>query len=150
MHNKGQIITIDFLMAMILVIFCFGVLISFGELRSYEIKERISYNDLQEKTEAGVIAFSGGNISGCITDNKTVIPFSYDSSKKNNITKESLGLRDYNVSLVIGDEKIINENVDLSKDSLTVNLNLILCDDKIKITDVENAVKTKAVLRVGK
>ena len=56
MHNRGQLITIDFLMALILVIFCLGVLMSFVELRSYEIKESISYNDLQEKTEAGVIA----------------------------------------------------------------------------------------------
>ena len=150
MHNRGQLITIDFLMALILVIFCLGVLMSFGELRSYEIKESISYNDLQEKTEAGVIALSSGSIAGCVTNNDTVIPFSYNASKKTKITKDSLGLRDYNVSLDIDGDLILTDNVDWSDNSLTVDLNLITCLDGIKITDAGSAPKAIATLRVGK
>lgn len=152
MHNKGQLISLDFLFATILVIFSLGMLIGMAELRMYEIKEGIIYDDLQEKTEAAMIILSGGSLVGCVTDNGAILPFSYDddAAKTAKVTKANLGLTDYNVSLQIGGATILNDSLQDTKNTLSVDLSMIKCSDNIKINQLKTANVIKAELKVGR
>lgn len=145
---KGQIITLDFLLATILVVFAIGVLMSFGEMRVYDLKDSLSEDILENKTHAAVIAFSGGNISGCEM-NGLNIPFSYDSEKRSNITKDVLGLSDYNVSFSIGSDEVITGNLVRAKDIVAMDFDVVTCTGAINFVDLNTLSTTKVILRVG-
>jgi len=150
MNNRGQIITLDFLLAMTLVIFSLGLMVGMAELRMYEIKEGIIYKALQEKTEAATIVLSGGGLIGCTTNNGSVIPFSLDVGKTSMITKETLGLSDYNVNLEIGTLSIINEDVRQSKNVISTTIDLVECADGLILTDLNSENIIVAKIEVGK
>lgn len=150
MDKKGQIMTLDFLIATILVIFSIGMLIGMAELRSYNIKEGIIYQDLKEKSEGALIIISSGSLAGCTTNNGTTIPFSFNKDKSFELNKSSLGLEDYNVSLTVDGFFLINDSMDNVQNIISTELELIECTDGISILETSSKNKVIANLGVGK
>ena len=100
--NKGQIFSIDFIIAMILMIFFLGSLLSLGELQNYERKERRIIYELESKTEAALITLTNSPSYSCKLDTNSFLAYSVDINKikniKHNDLKNSIGLNDYNLS----------------------------------------------------
>jgi len=141
--------TLDFLIAMILVVFSIGAMMQLAELRTYEIKENIEYEDLQEKAEAAAIALSGGTLIGCTTENGTAVPFTYNTSVPG-ITKGDLGLKDYNVEVTADQVDLIAEDLGSAANVIVVDLELDKCSSPMPITGVSGQDTQTVTLKVAK
>jgi len=139
--NKGQIFSIDFLIAMILMIFFLGLLLSLGELQGYERKEaRIRY-EIASKTEAAIISLVNSPQYACEMDTNSYLAYSLDISKINTMSndelKKSLGLLDYNLSLLL-DNLILSGHDDPlnGKNIYAVDLDILYCNGNISFSDL--------------
>jgi len=143
--NKGQIFSIDFLIAMILMIFFLGLLLSLGEIGSYERKEQRIRYELESKTQAALIALTNSPQYNCKLDTGSYLAYSFDSSKFNGITNDDLkkyvGLDDYNLSLFLDGVKVTNHNEDhISKNIYSVDVKVLFCTGDINYTDIQNCM----------
>jgi hypothetical protein len=104
--SKGQIFSLDFLIAMILMIFFLGLILSLGELGGYERKEQRLQHELELNAEAALLTLSNSHQYGCTLDTNTTLAYSINQKKVRDLThvelKNSLGLNDYNLSVMLG------------------------------------------------
>ena len=70
MNKKGQIVSIDFLLSIILVVFAVGMIIQFTEQNSYIEKQELIFNDLKRVGDtAGTLIVSNPDIVCSLVDN---------------------------------------------------------------------------------
>jgi len=140
--NKGQIFSIDFVIAMILMIFFLGLLLNLGELQSYERKERRITYELESKTEAALITLTNSPNYSCKLDTNSFLAYSFDRNKIKNINhndlKNSIGLNDYNLSLLFNptNPNHIDEHNGLN--IYSIDINVLFCDGDISYQDINN------------
>jgi len=139
--NKGQIFSIDFIIAMILMIFFLGSLLSLGELQNYERKERRIIYELESKTEAALITLTNSPSYSCKLDTNSFLAYSFDLNKIKNINhddlKKSVGLNDYNLSLLLDHSFVLN-HVDEHNglNIYSIDINILFCDGDISYQDI--------------
>ena len=150
MNNCGQVISLDLLIAMILVIFSIGIMLGAAETKMYELHEQAELNNLQEKTHAGIIVLSGGSLIGCVTDEGSVLPFTFDPSKESEITKENLGLQSINARVTINGVSFIDENITQAKNIFSSSITLTECYDGINLDDLNTENKILVSLEAGR
>ena len=143
--NKGQIFSIDFLFAMVLMIFFLGMLIGLGEMQNYEKKEQTIRAELETRTQAALITLTNSNDFTCKTDLGTHLAYSIDLSKlipKTNIdTKNNLGLKDYNLSILL--DNIIQTGKDdahFGKNIYAFDINILQCNGIVNFSDINNCM----------
>ncbi len=108
--NKGQVFSVDFVVAVIIVIIFFGLVVNSFEIRSYNTREEISRTALSQKADAGFVALTNGAYSCEVEVNSThSIPLAYsldlnkiDGPAPSGI-KNYLGLSDKKMSLKINE-----------------------------------------------
>jgi len=143
--NRGQIFSIDFLIAMILMIFFLGLILSLGELQGYERKEeRIRY-ELESKTESALISLVNSPDYACKLDTNSYLAYSFDYSKINLISqddlKKSLGLIDYNLSLILNGHIDVNHNdAHNGTNVYAIDLNVLYCDSEVNFSDLNSCM----------
>ena len=141
--NKGQLFSIDFVIAMILMIFFLGSLLSLGELQSYERKERRITYELESKTETALITLTNSPNYSCKLDTNSFLAYSFDLNKIKNIThddlKKSIGLKDYNLSLLLNNSLVQNHVDDHAGLNIySIDVEVLFCDGNISYQDINN------------
>lgn len=145
--NRGQIFSIDFLIAMILMIFFLGLILSLGELQGYERKEeRIRY-ELASKTEAALISLINSPQFSCELDNNSFLAYSLDFNKIDNIStknlKEAIGLDGYNLSLSINYNQFPKHDEILTgKNIYVTDVKILYCNKGVSFYDLNNCMNS--------
>ena len=141
--NKGQVFSMDFLLAMVLVIIFFGIIINAFETRTYTTKEKIIYDMLTQKSNSAFIAMTT-NQYACQTDTGNILPFSLDERKLTSAEelKEKIGLQDRNIFLKIGDNNKFDERtqIETNKKNVAIDRNILVCNGTIQFNELENCV----------
>lgn len=162
--NKGQIFSIDFIIAMILMLVFLGGLMSIGEVQSYEKKEAQIRNNLKTKTEAALIVLTNSQEYGCTLDTGETLAYSLDSTKITSVPhiklKEDLGLVDYNLSLLIDGVVDPNHSENSSSPNIyAAEINILYCGKGITYSDINscytgscpaNIAESKLTIEVSK
>lgn len=142
MLNKGQIFSIDFLFAMILVIVSMALLMNAIQFKTYEAKDLVEKQILAEKTNAAVIALTEGEFS-CNFDQNIPLAYSVDINKLldanklgADIIKQKLGLADYNIHLTVtrypaGGTTIVNDT--LGENTFFAEMDILACEKSVDI-----------------
>ncbi|MDD3083963.1 MAG: hypothetical protein PHP82_02995 [Candidatus ainarchaeum sp.] len=158
--NKGQIFSLDFLLAMIIVIIFFGTIINSFETKTYLLKENINYDSLIQKSNSAFIALTNGKYV-CKTNVNNNLPFTINKNllpEQIFELKEYLGLQDKNILLIL-DEEILFEDKLLEKNEkiIVIEKDIVICDNEIDFVEFEKCLngnpcefeKKKIVLKVS-
>ena len=142
MNKRGQIFSVDFIIAVSIGILFLGLLIGVSETRIYSMKENNNTDILINETNAKLSALVNGKYA-CITDNQIVLPYSLDESKIGTepSIKNYLGI-DNNVVLTIGSTTIINNQ--LNSDIVSLELEALVCNGIIPFSDLNNCLEGNA------
>ncbi|MFA6268787.1 MAG: hypothetical protein WCW13_03870 [archaeon] len=144
--SKGQIFSIDFILAMVLVIFGIGTMMAIAEFNMYNIKQKQEYSNLTEKTQSALIVIANSEWSSCKIGN-TFFPYSINSDKLNLLIqnpvelKKRLALQDYNTQ-IISDGTRINYDTINSDNIVALELNILYCNNSTTATDVNNCMNS--------
>jgi hypothetical protein len=147
MNNNGQIFSVDFLIAIILMIFFLGTIIGMTEVKNYEKKEELSIYTLENQSDAAVIVLTNSNLFACKTDTNNVLAYSIDMQKINTFAgnstelKEKLGLLDYNISIKVGNITVFSEDLSENRNVHVSQINVLKCNNGILFSDL-NACMT--------
>jgi hypothetical protein len=160
MDNRGQIFSIDLILAMVVVIIFIGAMISFSEIRANQIKSEQDNLIFNDKTQTAFSILLNGKYS-CETSNGTLLAGSLDESIFNLETKddvkEYLGLNDTNVLIQIN--RVDSQVNDLiSGDNFSLEEEVLVCNGEINYSDLNDCMnggtcilgKEKVLLRVAK
>jgi len=170
--NKGQIFSIDFIIAMILVVLSIGIIFSAGQTKMFEIKEENTKQIMMEKTESALIKLLGDPTIECTIDTNLTLPFSIDKTKlgaktstpaKQTLFKEEMALQGYNVVLERMGESSAEINDTLSgENTFAVEADVMVCEGAPAYADLnaclvgntslcgEKLTKQKLILKVNK
>jgi len=158
--NKGQIFSIDFIIAMILVIVFIGVLITSVETKHYSEKENINFELDLARATTGLRLLTNGQYSCKTTDTNLTLPFSlnktlFDNASKDEV-KKYLSLNDTNINISINDTST-NVNDTYAQDFINLELEILTCNNTLDLNDMINSLnnnyslsKEKINLRVGR
>ena len=132
-RQRGQVFSIDLIIAMSLVILGIGLLFNAANLRAFEAKESFLTKEMQDRAQAAVIALVNGKATSCSFDS-TPLAYSIDLQKTSTLynsasgaLKKYMGLQGYNVQLsVTGSSPIMNETLD-DKDVVALDINVMVC-----------------------
>ncbi len=144
--NKGQIFSVDFLFAMILMIFFLGTLFGIGEIKNYETKEDNIRNELEMKSQAALITLTNSKMFSCENDVNLFMAYSIDKDKLDLITtqkefKEMLGLADYNLSLLLDGGTVNGKNdIHSGRNIYAIDLNVLYCEGTAKFSDINACI----------
>jgi len=143
--NKGQIFSLDFIIAMILMVFFLGLLLSLGELQGYERKEKRILYELESKTEAALISLVNSPQFSCKLDTNSFLAYSFDIKKIDLITNEdlknSIGLLDYNLSLFLDGTQVTgHEDIHSGKNIYAIDVNILYCNGEVSFTELNNCM----------
>jgi len=143
--SKGQIFSIDFLIAMVLMVFFLGFLMNLGDLQSYEKKEAGIISELSDRGDAAAITLTNSIEFACKTDTNTFLAYSFDIKKVNIIVledlKERIGLFDYNVSLALDGTALPDkDNPHDGKQIYSIDLSVLTCDGNINFKDINACI----------
>ena len=146
MNNKGQIFSVDFIIAVSIGLVFLGLLITSSELRVYSLKENRVNDELINKTNTVLIALVNGEYS-CKTDNNIFLPFSINSSEFYLLNKSQIKqylLLDKNISLKIGDNLIVDDNMGVEefvlKDIIALDFEVLVCNGLVSFADLNNCI----------
>ena len=141
--NKGQIFSTDFLIAMVLIILGLGVITSVLEFNQYNIKQKAEYDLIKEKTQSAMIALTNNPSLECDI-NGILLPYSINTNKFSETPlpelKDKLGLRDYNIQVTF--TEVLSEDQINSKTIISLDLNILACDNTAGFSDLNNCMKT--------
>ncbi len=146
--TKGQIFSLDFLIAVSILILGIGLLMNSVYLSTYEAKEKLEKRNLSEKAEAGLTALFSNANAGCDV-NGHYAAHSINLSKLDNLTstdakdialKKALGLGDMNVSLEVGGNQKINDGMNL-RNIYAVEIDVMACENSsVTFTALRNCM----------
>ena len=111
MGNKGQIISLDFLLSVALAVLALGLLLQAFEVSAYSKKQQMLFDELQAAGAAAAENLVTSNEIICRvtdTDDNPLfnLPNCLSMNKKNNISKQNLGLSQEFGFQVLGDARI--------------------------------------------
>jgi hypothetical protein len=144
---KGQIFSLDFIIAIVIVIVFFGTILNAYETRNIMFKQEIENQFIIEKSNNAFLLLTSN--FPCETENGIILPYTINVEKMNDFLKseseyelkKKIGLKDNNIVLIIDKTKIINE-VQSSKDTIIViEKNILTCDNKIIFEEFEKCLK---------
>jgi hypothetical protein len=153
MNFRGQIFSIDLIVAMIILVLFLGILITHSETITYSEKENIQMQKLIQKSEAGLTALLNGKYS-CTTSSQNRLANSIDEQKigTNLIQiKEYLALQNFKIEIKISEGA--NQKFSKFDDPLGYNVivnerDILFCDGTINEADIENN-KHKLIFKVS-
>ena len=142
--NKGQIFSIDFILAIALVILFTGTIITFSETQLYSEKENILTTKLMKQTDAGLVALLNGKYS-CQLESGINLANSLNTitvSSANEIAlKEYLGLNENNVSLKLGGDPLNLDDLQTNNTRVILDQNILVCAGDLLISDLNNCLR---------
>ena len=142
--NKGQIFSIDFILAIVLVILFMGTIITFSETQLYSEKENILTTKLMKQTDAGLVALLNGKYS-CKLESGINLANSLDksqiSSENNDSLKKYLGLNDNNVSLKLDGTALNLDETHTKTTRIILDQNILVCTGQVLISDLNNCLR---------
>lgn len=158
MNNKGQIFSVDLIISLIIMIVFLGAIIGITESKAYAEKEKAIYNNLLNKTDAGFVSLTNSFYS--CDSNGLNLAFSIDKEKINGASetslKQQMGLLDFNTYLEV-DSTIIIDNSITGDFIVSMDKNILVCENGINRTDIINCIngscvteKKRVILRVSK
>jgi len=138
--RKGQMFSMDFLIATVIVIMAFGLLTASAEINFYNKKQAQLYEVMKQKAQSAAIALVNSPDYDCNIGGLE-LAYSIDFNKVSKITesdfKNRLGLRDYNANISFTDlkagtglplnQKIINDSITDSNNIVSIDLNIAGC-----------------------
>lgn len=140
--KKGQIFSVDLLLAATLVILFFGVIISTNEINNYEQKEAIKNIELKKSTEA--VYYSLTNSAYSCNYNNINLPNSINITVleyANNLDlRTDIGAIDKNYAILINKKLIKNNGSVVGKNVVSIDKNILLCDSNIILSDINNCI----------
>ncbi len=154
--NKGQMFSIDFLIATVIVIMAFGLLTAAAEINFYNKKQTQLYEVMKQKTQSAAIALVNSPDYDC-NIRELELAYSIDLNKASKISesdfKNRLGLKDYNANISFRDlanggtllsQKIINDSITDSNNVVSIDLNIAGCVTFPRPTysDLNNCIRT--------
>lgn len=136
--HKGQIFSIDFLIAMGIVVLLIGTILLATEKQNFYQTEENEHNKLTTKINNGLLALFATGEYDCNLENQR-LKYSLDINKliqKKATIKQKIGLIDYNVQLIIETDisvQILNE--ELKDDTIyALDMNILTCIDSNKLS----------------
>ncbi len=153
MKQKGQLLSLDFLLAIALVILGFGVALKFGQLAVFEWQEQQEWLETEARGQNAVLLLLSNPQLTCETEGLPNQPLGehvnncLDISNPNNINQAALGLPsnwDYNVFNKTDGTPIANSgSPDNSPRIFSVDVNAIVYNGKIPKGILFNCLKKK-------
>ncbi len=143
MNRKGQIFSIDFIIAMSIVIIFFGIILSMSEMKTYENNAFFGQESLMEKAEAGSIALTNSQYS-CSVNNDFNLAYSIDKTKISGVEKEKLkeflGLEGINAQLKINGNIFVLDDELNGTNTYSVEIDLMVCNTDIAFSNLEECM----------
>ncbi|MFA5763769.1 MAG: hypothetical protein WC915_03065 [archaeon] len=143
--NKGQIFSIDFILAMILVVLFIGTILTFSETQLYSQKENILTTKLIKQTDAGLVALLNGKYS-CQLESGINLANSLDMTTINaadeSALKKYLGLSDKDVTLKIDGSFLKLNNTPTGDKTIILDQNILTCNGQVLISDLNNCLRS--------
>jgi hypothetical protein len=155
MKTKGQIFSIDFILAAVLLVLFLGIMLNASGFKQYGEKERVIQDKFDSSVETAATTLLNGKYSCAF--NGTNLSSSTDLTKISAATpdeiKQHLGLNNKNVFLLVGATEIINDPID-SKNVIALSFETLTCSNEISLQEIINCVgpcpaKETIVLKVG-
>jgi hypothetical protein len=142
--HKGQIFSIDFILAMLLAVLFLGMIVNLNESKLYSQKEDILTIKLTNQTDAGLVALLNGKYSCKLQNTQINLANSLNLKTLNNTTKtrikKDLGLNDRNVSLTVNNISTSLDDTNFSNAIIILDQNILICTDFISIEQLNNCI----------
>jgi hypothetical protein len=142
--HKGQIFSIDFILAMLLAVLFLGMIVNLNESKLYSQKEDILTIKLTNQTDAGLVALLNGKYSCKLQNTQINLANSLNLKTLNNTTKtrikKDLGLNDRNVSLTVNNISTSLNDTNFSNAIIILDQNILICTDFISIEQLNNCI----------
>ncbi|VVB74284.1 Uncharacterised protein [uncultured archaeon] len=154
--HKGQMFSMDFLIAAVIVIMAFGLLTAAMEINFYNKKQSQLYEVMKQKAQTAAIALVNSPDYDC-NIGSLELAYSIDLNKAAGISesdfKNRLGLKDYNANISFRDlanggniivQKIINDSITDSNNIASIDLNIAGCAKDIRpaYSDLNTCIRT--------
>ena len=142
--NKGQIFSIDFILAIVLVILFMGTIITFSETQLYSEKENILTTKLMKQTDAGLVVLLNGKYSCKLESGINLansLNISLIATANKDPLKKYLGLNDNNVSLKIDGTPLNLDEVSTKNTIIILDQNILVCTSQVLISDLNNCLR---------
>jgi hypothetical protein len=138
-NQKGQVFSIDLLIAIFLLIFGAGMLMAAAEFRIYNLKQDYQKTQLLATAENAAEIISDSNWSGC-TFGKHSLAYSINKDKITSpatvlAIKQRTGLKDYNISLSVGSTIVIDETTD-ANNAVVIKFSILTCNNTTTFSDI--------------
>jgi hypothetical protein len=141
--NKGQVFSIDFILAISIAVLFLGVIVTLSETKMYSQKEDILSEKLIKQTDAGLVALLNGKYS-CKLETGINLANSLDLNLFNqtntNEIKKYLGLNNKKVTLIINNENTSLDEITTSDEIIILDQNILLCDGNISVEKLNNCI----------
>jgi hypothetical protein len=142
--HKGQIFSIDFILAMLLAVLFLGMIVNLNESKLYSQKEDILTIKLTNQTDAGLVALLNGKYSCKLQHTQINLANSLNLTTLNDTTKthikKDLGLNDRNVSLTVNNISTSLDDTNFSNAIIILDQNILICTDFISIEQLNNCI----------
>jgi len=155
--TKGQMFSLDFMIAASILILGIGLLMNSAYLISYEAREKLDNRNLNERAEAGLTALFSSANAGCDI-NGHYAAYSIDISKLNSLTdtnendtklKSALGLGDYKVYLEIDDIPKIDDLM-VARNIYSIEMEVMQCSNSsVAFSSLRNCMNTGACAEIS-
>ncbi len=130
--RKGQIFSIDFLIAMIIVVLIIGTFVLIVEKKNFDARENFEATKLEQKLGAAVFALINTNYS-CEAEGSKIM-YSIDKEKvlaEKDTLKEKLGMMDYSLQIKLigtGETEILNED-ETGRNIYVIDFDIMVCEN---------------------
>jgi hypothetical protein len=136
---KGQIFSLDFLIAMTLLILILGVILNTTETKNIEVKEKILKTQIEEKVNVAFQTLLNTPEFNCDI-NKLILTNTIDKNKllqNNQELKNMLGLTRYNIEIKINDQNITSQINYQNNEILTIEQEIFFCEKSLNYTTMD-------------
>ncbi|MDD4250646.1 MAG: hypothetical protein PHX27_00460 [Candidatus ainarchaeum sp.] len=141
---KGQIFSIDFLLAMVLCITFFGLLLNTFEIKNNTNNETIQFDTLSQKANSSFIALTNNKYACKLGD--TTLAFTLNETMLTDINqlKKDIGLINNKIKLTIGNEVKFNEINSNQQEIIVIENEIFTCTEEITFNDLNNCLAGNA------
>ncbi len=136
---KGQIFSLDFLIAMTLLILILGVILNTTETKNIEVKEKLLKTQIEEKVNVAFQTLLNTPEFNCDI-NKLILTNTIDKNKllqNNQELKNILGLTRYNIEIKINDQNITSQINYQNNEILTIEQEIFFCEKSLDYATID-------------
>jgi hypothetical protein len=143
---KGQIFSLDFIIAIVIVIVFFGTILNAYETRNIMFKQEIENQFIIEKSNNAFLLLTSN--FPCETKNGVVLPHTINVEKMNDFLgdesvyelKRKINLENNNVILRINGNKIVDEGQLNKKTIVVIEKDILTCSNTIDFEEFEKCL----------